>query len=180
MHHLSIQDIAALDAELEIDCIDGATSWTSVGSTHVGRVRHINEDAFIDSREQCLWAVADGMGGHSRGDYASKAVVKSFAKFARHQTLLQNIEDLQARLVETHQLCRTAFRNKRIGTTVAALFEFAEHCFFLWAGDSRIYRLRDGSMELMTEDHSVAQEKLARGEISEAEANNHVVVANPL
>ena len=173
MHHLSLQDIAAFDAGLQMDDCDRTASWSSVGSTHAGRVRHINEDAFIESSEQRLWAVADGIGGHSRGDYASKAVVKSFVEFTRQESLLQNIENLQDRLVEAHKLCRSAFRNKRVGTTVAALFEFSHHCFFLWAGDSRIYRLREGVIKLMTVDHSLAQKKLARGEISAEEADNH-------
>ena len=173
MHHLSMQDIAVFEAEIKMDDGEQAASWSSVGSTHVGRVRHINEDAFIESSEQRLWAVADGMGGHSRGDYASKAVVKSFAEFTRQGSLLRNIENLQDGLVEAHRRCRTAFGNKRVGTTVAALFEFSNHCFFLWAGDSRIYRLRDGIMKLMTVDHSVAQEKLARGEISAEDADSH-------
>ena len=168
-----MQDIAAIGAELDVEEIDGAVSWTSAGRTHVGRVRHVNEDAFIDAHEQRLWAVADGMGGHSRGDYASKTVVKSFAKFARQESLLQNIEDLQDRLVAAHKQCRTAFRNKRVGTTVAALFQYADHCFLLWAGDSRVYRLREGKLKLLTQDHSLAQEKFARGEISDAEANTH-------
>lgn len=148
-------------------------AWTSSARTHVGFVRSGNEDAFLDAREEGLWVVADGMGGHSRGDQASQAVVNALVTFKRSHDLTQNIENLEARLLKANKQCRAMIKGKVIGSTVAALFAFDPFCFFLWAGDSRIYRLRDGVMSQMTEDHSLVQEMCALGEITPEEAEHH-------
>lgn len=150
----------------------------SCGDTHKGWVRFINEDAYLELPTAKLWAVADGMGGHKRGDYASKAVVKALQGFSRKKgknkdTLLGLVEDLQHRLAEANEACKKAFRANRVGSTAALLFEFGGYCFFLWAGDSRIYRLRDGNFEQMTHDHSLAQEKYDNGELNQDEAKTH-------
>jgi len=147
--------------------------WTSAARSHVGFVRSANEDAFLDAREQGLWVVADGMGGHSRGDQASQAVVNNLVSFARAEDLTQNIDNLESRLLEANKVCRSMVRGKVIGSTVAALFAFDPFCFFLWAGDSRIYRLRDGELKQMTEDHSLVQEMCALGELTPEEAEHH-------
>ncbi|MEO0442527.1 MAG: protein phosphatase 2C domain-containing protein [Pseudomonadota bacterium] len=145
----------------------------SCGNTHKGWVRFVNEDAFLELSDARLWAVADGMGGHKRGDYASNAVIKALRRFSRKPKLLSSIEDLQNLLVEANEVCQKAFRARRIGSTAALLFEFGGHCFFIWAGDSRIYRIRDGHLEQMTRDHSLAQEKFAKGELNQDEAQRH-------
>ena len=173
MPHLDLHPIVELEKQLAANHTPSDMVWRSRGTTHVGRVRHINEDAFFDSSSAGLWAVADGMGGHSRGDYASKAVVNAFKKFSRHDQLSANIQAIEADLESVNETCRSAFRGKRIGTTVALMFEYGEQCFFVWAGDTRIYRLREGRLTLMTQDHSVAQEKCARGELSPEEAATH-------
>ena len=148
-------------------------AWSSSARTNVGFVRSANEDAFLDAREEGLWVVADGMGGHSRGDAASQAVVNSLVTFKRSDDLTHNIENLESRLLAANQACRAMVRGKVIGSTVAAMFAFDPFCFFLWAGDSRIYRLRDGEMKQMTEDHSLVQEMCALGELTPEEAEHH-------
>ncbi len=148
-------------------------AWTSCARTHIGFVRTANEDAFLDVREQCLWVVADGMGGHSRGDQASQAVVNSLISFIRSQDLTQNIENIESRLLAANRACRKMVQGKVIGSTVAAMFAFDPFCFFLWAGDSRIYRLRDNQLSQMTEDHSLVQEMCALGEITPEQAEHH-------
>ena len=72
-----------------------------------------------------------------------------------------------------HEKCRNAFRTHRPGTTVAALHAHGNYCFILWAGDSRVYRLRGQNLELLTRDHSLAQEKFDRGELTEEELAEH-------
>jgi len=156
-----------------------STSFQSLScaDTHKGWIRFINEDAFLELPDAKLWAVADGMGGHKRGDYASKAVIKALNNFTRRSggqdTLLHLIEDIQNRLTEANEVCQKAFRARRVGSTATLLFEFGGYCFFLWAGDSRVYRLRDGNLEQMTRDHSLAQEKFDKGELNQGEANSH-------
>lgn len=136
---------------------DNAITWHSASKTDVGRVRHINEDAFLDSEEQRLWVVADGMGGHSRGDFASSAVVEQLRTFLPQSLLLANLRDLEERLHAANERCRRAFRKLRPGTTVVAMFAHGGYCFFLWAGDSRAYRLRSGELVQLTEDHKLTQ-----------------------
>lgn len=178
MPDTQLQEIAELadNYEAAASSVDGgqaALTWHSASRTDVGRVRHINEDAFLDSREQRLWVVADGLGGHSRGDYASSTVVEQLRGFSRQKALLANLRDLETRLHVAHEKCRTAFRKHRPGTTVAALLAHGNYCFMLWAGDSRIYLLRDGELEQLTQDHSVAQEKFSRGELTQEELAHH-------
>jgi len=155
---------------------DGAAptiAWRSASRTDLGRVRHINEDAFLDSQEQRLWVVADGMGGQSRGDYASSAAIRHLREFARQGAVLANLKDLETRLQSANDQCRTAFRNKRPGTTVVVMLAHGDYVFYLWAGDSRVYRLRNQQLEQLTQDHSLAQQRIATGELTEEESANH-------
>ncbi len=178
MSDIPLQELAEQADSIEaehpsVDGTGGIFAWRSASHTDVGRVRPINEDAFLDAPEQRLWVVADGMGGHSRGDYASSAVVKQLGAFPHNSSLLFNLKDLEDRIQTANDKCRTAFRNKKPGTTVVAMLAHGGHCFFLWAGDSRVYRLRDQTLEQLTVDHSVAQKKVASGEISAEEADDH-------
>jgi len=82
--------------------------WFSTALTVVGHVRRVNEDAFLDAREQSLWVVADGMGGHSRGDRASQEIIQRLRDFKREPTPKQAVRaigvadelDVQIREVE--------------------------------------------------------------------------------
>ncbi|WP_370980348.1 PP2C family serine/threonine-protein phosphatase [Agaribacterium sp. ZY112] len=169
MAHIDFQTLAHLDHEQP----SGELHWESASDTHVGRVRHINEDAYFDASELNIWAVADGMGGMGRGDYASKAVIKALMHFAWQGGICASLANLEEKLIDAHYTCQTAFRNKKPGSTVAALMTKDHYCFFLWAGDSRIYRLRDGLLEQLTRDHSLAQQKVDQGLLSPEEAVNH-------
>lgn len=151
---------AELEAGLGLDVkaqaqTDGALVWRSASRTDVGRVRHVNEDDFLDLAEQQLWVVADGMAGQGRGDYASKAVVTHLKTFVRGASLTANLNDLRDKLFAVNEQCRSAFRQKRPGTTVALMLAHAGYGFFLWAGDSRIYRLRKKTLKQLTEDHTL-------------------------
>ena len=178
MEDTDLQEIAEIadrmDAAARSEGGTGAAiTWRSASHTDAGRVRHINEDAFLDSEEQRLWVVADGMGGQSRGDYASSVVVAQLRAFPRQNSVLANLRDMEERLQVAHEKCRTAFRTHRPGTTVAAMHAHGSYCFLLWAGDSRIYRLRGKELEQLTQDHSRAQERFANGELTEQELANH-------
>lgn len=163
---LNQQQLEKINCELAHKPLASNFKWMSVAKTHIGNVRPVNEDAFLESTEQRLWAVADGMGGLSRGDYASKTVVNALQNFSQLATLDENIIDLEQRLLDANEACRTAFRSKKLGTTVAALFEFKSHLFLIWAGDSRIYRLRDNTLTLLTVDHTVLQKRLTESNTS--------------
>ena len=171
MAHIDHQQLSELEAKARLKL--PVLTWHSAAKSHVGRKRRVNEDAFISSSERGLWAVADGMGGRARGDYASGVVVEALVHFEPQPSLVASIMNLEARLAEAHNNCRNAFKGERVGSTVVAMYVSLGYCFCLWAGDSRVYRLRAGELSQLTLDHSLAQEKFARGEISQVQAAMH-------
>jgi len=130
--------------------------WTSASRSHPGRVRHVNEDACLDQSEHGLWAVADGMGGHLLGEYASGLAVQSLLDLPVGTDLGQRIDVAVDWLQEVNrQLRAEALRRDvpLIGTTIAALVAAGNSCSCLWAGDSRIYLYRAGRLRQLTRDH---------------------------
>lgn len=141
--------------------------WTSAAHTDVGPVRSRNEDAFLDQPEQGLWAVADGMGGHAFGHVASSRVVDALAEPALPgATLAARVVATHTRMAQVNHALRqeAAARGVRVmGSTVAVLLACGTELACLWAGDSRIYRYRDGRLEQLTRDHSQAEQWRAHG-----------------
>ncbi|MDJ0783613.1 MAG: type VI secretion system-associated protein TagF [Desulfosarcinaceae bacterium] len=139
-----------------------AFRWRSWAVTDVGRRREINEDAYLNKPEAGLWVVADGMGGHSAGDVASQTVTKRLDRSpggASLTVLEQNVRaTLHAVNAELLTLAAEMGPGHVIGTTVVALLASGESCAALWAGDSRLYRFRDGTLAQLTIDHSMAVE----------------------
>ncbi len=133
----------------------------------------MNEDAFLDAREAGLWVVADGMGGHSRGDRASQCIIDKLVSFVSLGDAEHDVHELLTRLDDANDFCRNEAQGQVMGSTVAALYLLGNKAYVLWAGDSRIYRFRDGTMHQLTEDHSLVQELHRLGEISEEDAENH-------
>lgn len=170
MPYIDFQQLVALEAEV---ASGPDLCWRSAGRSHAGLQRPVNEDAFYHSTEQGIWAVADGMGGLARGDYASGVVAEAFVHFVKAKTLAQSIRELEMRLRVAHDNCRSSFPGERVGSTVAALFSYGSYGFLLWAGDSRVYRLRGGDLLQLTTDHTVARQKIASGELSPERAAFH-------
>ena len=162
-----------VEIELEKSQVGLPYNFHTQSGTHKGFVRDINEDSFYVDEKQGLWLVADGMGGHARGNEASAVVVDNVRSFRCLETLIENIKDLETRFLLSNNVCRTMYQKKVIGSTVAAFLTYQTLAIFLWAGDSRIYRLRDGALALMTEDHSLVQERFRRGEMTRDEAQIH-------
>ncbi|MDB5757279.1 MAG: serine/threonine-protein phosphatase [Burkholderia sp.] len=145
--------------------------WQSASCSHVGRVRRINEDSLLDQPERGLWAVADGMGGHTLGDVASRMVVDALAHLPN-----TSAADIRASLNDVNRQLMTeaAMRDVQlIGSTAVVLLASGSRCSCIWAGDSRIYRYRDGVLQQLTRDHSHVEELVARGLLSPAEASRH-------
>lgn len=145
----------------------------SCAATHIGHVRKINEDAFLDAREQNLWVVADGMGGHSRGDRASQTIIEQLQAFQAKATAQESVDDLLARINAANTICRQLAQGKVMGSTVAALYLHDDEAYILWAGDSRVYRHRRGEFAQLSDDHSLVQELHRLGELTAEEAENH-------
>jgi type VI secretion system protein ImpM len=138
-------------------------SFRSAAASDVGRVRHVNQDAFIERSEVGLWAVADGLGGHSDGEHASRMVCDALADFTLNRSFEDTIEAVRARMQEVNDhLLLAATRSllgERSGSTVVALIARGSRCAILWAGDSRVYRWRTGRLEQLTHDHSPAESR---------------------
>jgi type VI secretion system protein ImpM len=136
--------------------------FRSAGATDVGKVRSVNQDSLLLRPEVGLWAVADGIGGHSHGEVASKMVCDALADFVPGASFEQMIEAAGVRLKEVNNhLVHAAERVQNAvvsGSTVVALMARGTRCAILWAGDSRVYRTRSGRLEQLTRDHSLAAE----------------------
>ena len=150
--------------------------WWSCGRTDTGRLRRVNEDAFINLDDIGLWIVADGMGGHSRGDVASRLIVDAFRGVDKPDSADAFAQLVRNRLALANQRMRSVpglKPNEIIGSTVVAFLVYKREWRCLWAGDSRAYLMRDGRLTQITHDHSVAQEMVERGELSQEEAAYH-------
>lgn len=149
--------------------------WRSSALTNPGLVRKVNEDAFLDAPHLGLWVVADGMGGHQAGDYASRLIVEELEHVksdAEPDVFLATVEN-RLQEVNTALFEKAQSSSSTIGSTVVALLAFRRYCLCLWAGDSRVYRLRDGQIAQITRDHSQVEELIALGEIPREDAESH-------
>jgi serine/threonine protein phosphatase PrpC len=159
----------------------GAFELAIAGSSHVGRIRRVNQDAFdrfdYPERGEILIVVADGLGGHRGGEVASKMAIGTLGKLCAESEgdpptrLATAIERADAEIKKLASKDRTL---KGMGTTVVALLlcetgpSFVAH-----VGDSRLYRLRRDVFEPLTEDHSVVALLVRDGAISPEEAREH-------
>lgn len=144
-------------------------------ATDTGRVRDHNEDSYFVRPESGVWVVADGMGGHDAGDFASQTITGEM------ETVGFSISagDLQARFMErlgrAHQKIgdhALHLGGGTVGATLAALLVYEQSYACIWSGDSRIYRYRSGVLEQLTRDHTEVRELLDAGMISAEEAEH--------
>ena len=151
-------------------------TWTSLSRTDVGRRRKVNEDACIDRGDIGLWVVADGMGGHSAGDVASGMIVETMAEVGALSSLKELVDESESRLLAVNTRLREiamTHKSGTVGSTVAVLMIHGTHCVCMWAGDSRIYRFRDGALEKIMQDHTHVEELVARGVLTAEQAAVH-------
>lgn len=165
---------------------EGRENWGGfelaiAGSTHIGRIRKVNQDAFdrFDDHErgEILLVVADGMGGHQGGEVASRMAIGTLGKLCREgdgdpATRLTNA--IERANSEIHKLASKDRTLMGMGTTVVALLLCEQGpSFVAHVGDSRLYRLRGGEFEALTEDHSIVALLVRDGSISPEEAWDH-------
>jgi serine/threonine-protein phosphatase Stp1 len=153
--------------------IERFNSWAA---THAGTVRSCNEDALVDRPDLGLWAVADGAGGHSRGDVASRTVVEALGSIPLDLQAGELLAQVRQKMAETHALLREAQGGEQhdiSASTVVVLMVRGDHYACLWAGDSRCYRLRDGQLVQISRDHSLVQELVDAGAIPPDQADRH-------
>ena len=159
----------------------------SAGRTHVGMKRAHNEDSLRLCREQNLFIVADGMGGHASGEVASQMSVETLAEFFRATEEDDEITwpykvDKERRYDENRVITGIKLSNRRIyesasrdsrlrgmGTTIVATFFTQDACYIGHVGDSRVYRYRNGKLVLLTEDHSLLNDYIKMRQLTPEE-----------
>lgn len=138
----------------------------SSGATDLGLVRKNNEDVFAELPKEGFYILADGMGGHNKGEVAASEAVYYITE--RIKTLLAmeerlwELEDLKRHLsllIENanawvHHLSTAQVSCKGMGTTICSALFYEQYLIHAHIGDSRIYRLRDGDLSQMTTDHA--------------------------
>lgn len=136
--------------------------YVSEGATDTGRVRTANQDAFAQIGAAGVWAVADGMGGYRDGDVASRMVCEALHTLEGAGSLEQTIDAIRQRMTEVNQRLHQASVREHdpviSGSTVAIFLVQRTSCAVVWAGDSRVYRLRHGRLSQLTTDHTWAAE----------------------
>ncbi|MEO1103120.1 MAG: protein phosphatase 2C domain-containing protein, partial [Pseudomonadota bacterium] len=141
--------------------------------THQGCGRERNEDNYLSDPKNGVWVVADGMGGEAAGDYASAEVIaamKTVGQASSADDLLGRTHD---RLTRAHDRLLTYANTNAVrvvGATVVVLLAYGPYVACVWSGDSRLYRIRDRRLALLSRDHNEVGELLARGVISREEA----------
>ena len=149
-------------------------SWSM---SHPGMKRKHNEDAYVDRPDLGVWAVADGAGGHHAGEVASGMIRESLEAIPPGLSASELLSEVRTRIEATHEALRAEALRRGpdviIASTVVVMLARNEHFACLWAGDSRAYLLRDGTLQQITRDHSLVQELVESGMIRPEEAENH-------
>jgi len=147
-------------------------------STDQGRMRSNNEDSYLSQAP--VAAVADGMGGHSAGEVASAIAIEELTALrdlGPWETETAATDDLKQAIVRANRRIREMAASDRrlngMGTTLVALLEDGDRVHLANVGDSRAYLLRQGELSQVTVDHSLVQELVDEGRLSQKDAERH-------
>ena len=164
---------------------------SSVARTDVGRRRQINEDALFRDDARGFYVIADGVGGHNKGEIASREAVEQLRMwvYGAERDLERLVARIEAgdkegvweirRLLESgvKSACYMVYgmaeldpEKKGMSTTLSALLLRANQAFAVHVGDSRVYRVRGSAVLQMTEDHTLINYKVKHGMMTKAEA----------
>jgi PPM family protein phosphatase len=170
--------------------VGGSLRIEVAGETNVGMKRNHNEDNFSIIEESGLYIVADGMGGHASGEVASKMAVDSMREFFvatssdpertwpykmdrskgyEENRLITGIKLANLRIYESAQ---RDSRQRGMGTTIVTIFAVEDGVYTAHVGDSRVYRLREGKIEQLTEDHSLLNDYIKMKRLTPEEIAN--------
>jgi len=153
-------------------------------SSHAGCKRTENQDRYLisskydqDDSKGCLIAVADGMGGHKGGGFAAQLAVTDLER-EYYKNSSKNIPEALIKAFETvnqkiYLIAKENHKYEGMGTTLTALVLKENHFYFAHVGDSRGYIVTPKNIQQFTQDHSVVEELIQKGEITENEAENH-------
>jgi serine/threonine protein phosphatase PrpC len=142
--------------------------------SHVGRVRTVNQDRVLVRSDRGLWAVADGMGGHSGGGQAADTAIEALDSLARSTAPIDQALICEALARANTDIYADARDHGRTsGTTVVVAAWNGADLTVCWAGDSRAYLVRDRQAQQLTHDHSVVGELIEAGLLTEQMAAGH-------
>ena len=144
--------------------------------TDIGRKRKQNEDAAWFDEKRGVFVVADGMGGHLAGEVASQMAIDAVRRMAaRHKK--PSVDLLKKTVLGAHERIYLHAQGHAecagMGTTISMMWRGGGYMYIAHVGDSRIYRLRDGHMEQITQDHSLVGELVRAGLLTPEEARLH-------
>lgn len=152
-------------------------SISSDALTDIGNKRLHNEDAFFSSDEKGVWFVADGVGGHNAGDLASQSLVEAISRFNPEADINDSVDSLEYIIQQTNDMLvqKAAEINDSavIGSTLALFVAQKSDGVLIWAGDSRIYRIRADEIELLTHDHSLINEMIKNGDLNPDDTDSY-------
>lgn len=150
--------------------------------SHRGHQRQENEDAVYSDERSGIWCVSDGMGGHQQGRMASQLLVDTVASLPVNLSLALRVAELEKRLFSLNEvLVNKALQlsaerqgtKQTIGCTFIIMLSDGVSCTCLWAGDSRLYLLRAENLYQISDDHTVVNDLLTRGVITQEQSENH-------
>ena len=154
-----------------------AGRFRSSAATDPSTARARNEDSYVNRPDLGIWVVADGAGGHQSGDVAARLVTDMIGAVPGGLSSADLLAEVQLRIAQAHESLRAeAARrggNAILATTLVMLLGHRNHYTCLWIGDSRAYLLRDGHLSRLTRDHSLVQNMVDLGVISDADAYAH-------
>jgi len=143
--------------------------------THAGKVRKRNEDSYLVRSDTGLWAVADGMGGHEAGDLASRILVEALDSIEQPEAAVDLLEQCETQIFRANRQIMNLSRARSgatMGTTAAVLLVRDKHYACIWAGDSRVYLIKRGSIRQLSRDHTEVEELVAAGTLSREDAES--------
>lgn len=156
--------------------MSGTPLIRNAGSSDPGLKRSVNEDSILLHEDHGFWLVADGMGGHERGDVASQAAVAGFAACSLPADFESAVQEVANRFYQiNHQLWEAGdpASAAHMGTTAVALLIRDKRFAVLWVGDSRAYIFRSGGLFQLSTDHTQVQELVDEGILTQEDARNH-------
>ena len=160
------------------------------GDTNVGMKRAHNEDAFEVIDDENLFIVADGMGGHASGEVASKMAIDTLRDFfkatsadpeatwpykmdkSRGYEENRMITGIKLANLRIHESAQREPKLRGMGTTIVTTLVIDDGVLIAHVGDSRVYRIRDGKMEALTDDHSLLNDYIKMKRLTEEEIEN--------
>ncbi|QWR77646.1 Stp1/IreP family PP2C-type Ser/Thr phosphatase [Candidatus Magnetomonas plexicatena] len=152
----------------------------AAGKSDVGLRRSRNEDSFCIDKSAGLYVVADGVGGSQRGELASKMAVESICSYISEKIKANNLSESITGLLydaikranqEIYDLSLTDDSLTGMATTVVAALVRGDRVAIAHVGDSRLYLIRGGNIEALTDDHSLVAEQIRRGILTKEEAD---------